>query len=209
MTINYPLSIPLEEFSDIRWEHENTVSAPRSSFTGKQQKQIFPRTLWRGDVTYPEIDQTRGKEIIGGFLAALYGQEGTFLLGDPLFRTPRGEAANNASSPLVDGAGQVGKSLAVRAAPANLSNWLRIGDHIQIGPDSRARLHMVVASNVNTDGSGEASIDIWPRLKEATLDGDPITYLSPRGLFQLDTNNPGWDESAPFRFGIGFPVVEV
>ena len=56
-----------------------------------------------------------------------------------------------------------------------------MGDYLQIGQ----RLHMVISQDVDSDDQGSATINIWPSIREAPNDGDPIILNNPTGLFRL------------------------
>lgn len=62
-------------------------------------------------------------------------------------------------TPLVNGASQTGSSLIVDGASASITNWLRQGDMIQV---PGCAVVFDVSANVNTDGSGNATIPISP-----------------------------------------------
>ncbi len=206
MSLVYPIALPLELFSTTQWLTDTATSVSTSQFTFAGQKQVFPGTRWKADVGFPTLN-VEDAAPLAGFVAALNGKEGSFLLGNPAKPSPAGAASEVASSPVVDGADQTGNQLLIKNAPASIANWLVLGDLFQIGPSSRARLHIITQS-ASTTPTGTATLCIWPNLKRPTLDGDPISYTSPHGLFALDTNRPGWDVSAPFRYGIRFPAIE-
>ena len=206
MAIVFPIDIPFEQISTTQWVTETATSISISEFTFAGQKQVFPGTRWRAEVGFPTLN-VEDAGALTGFIAALNGKEGSFLLGNPSKPTPAGAASEVASSPVVDGAGQTGNQLLIRNAPASIANWFVLGDLFQLGPSSRARLHMIT-QNASTSPTGTATLCIWPNIKRATLDGDPVNYTAPRGLFALDTNRPGWDVSAPFRYGVRFPAIE-
>lgn len=54
---------------------------------------------------------------------------------------------------------------------------------------SPARLHQYVDSGpLASDGSGNATFDIFPSVREAIPSGSPITLLNPQGIFRLADN---------------------
>lgn len=62
-------------------------------------------------------------------------------------------------SPLVNGANQSGSSLIIDGASNSITNWLRQGDLIQV---TGCPVVLDVAGDVNTNGSGQATIPISP-----------------------------------------------
>ena len=54
------------------------------------------------------------------------------------------------------------------------------------GTASKRYLHKVLNAAVNADGSGNASIDIWPGLREAHPNNEAIISTNPKGTFRLE-----------------------
>jgi hypothetical protein len=69
------------------------------------------------------------------------------------------------------------------------------------------RLHRVL-NPVDSDGSGLALIDIWPRLRESPIDGAQLILSACKGVFRLADNNPGWSISFAKMYGIEITCVE-
>jgi hypothetical protein len=80
-------------------------------------------------------------------------------------------------------------------------------DYIQLGSGSSARLYMVL-SDADTNGSGQVTLDIWPNLRSAPSNNDPITVVNPEGVFRL-ANNPSWTVGEAMNFGVSFVAMEV
>ena len=92
MSITYPLSTPTNKpIAEITLVARNTVGVSTSPFTYKQQVYQFSGQRWEADVTLPAMAREDAEQWVS-FLMKLYGQKGTFLLGDPLAGTPRGSA---------------------------------------------------------------------------------------------------------------------
>ena len=67
---------------------------------------------------------------------------------------------------------------------------MKAGDWIQIGTGSSRTLHMVMA-DANSDGSGNATLTLWPRVRSAFADNTALTVNSPTGIWRL-TANAAW-----------------
>lgn len=64
-------------------------------------------------------------------------------------------------------------------------------------------------TDVTTDGAGNATLDIFPRLHESTTQDVPIIVTNPVGLFRLATNDQAnWTVDVAKRYGIGVSAVE-
>jgi hypothetical protein len=78
-----------------------------------------------------------------------------------------------------------------------------VGDWLQVGTTSSARLHRVVQVN------SSSAIDVFPRLRTAYANGTAIDYTSPIGLFRLVGPVPWMYDSAKICDGLTFTAMEV
>ena len=141
------------------------------------------------------------------FLLRLRGAYGTFLLGDPNGSTPRGSASATPGTPLVNGASQTGDELDIDGLPVSATGYLKAGDYIQLGSGSTATLHKVL-EDVNSDGSGEATLNLWPKVRTAPSDDATVTVSNAKGNFRLASNETTWDIDQASIYGITFGAVE-
>lgn len=161
---------------------QTRVATSQSPFSYKRQVLTYPGQRWAVSASIPMLNRDSA-DIWRAFFTRLNGGEHTFLLGDPLSSTAKGEAGG---TPLINGTLAVGASIVtIDGATTSQSNWLMAGDYIQIGTGENARLYMVV-SNVSTNGSGEASVSIWPNLQIAPSDNDAVIVSNPQGCFFLE-----------------------
>lgn len=204
MAINYPLGLPtVAGISNIALRAENVTSFSRSPFSFAQKVYSYSGQMWSADVTLPPMDRGDAEEWVG-FLLSLKGQAGTFLMGDPAGDTARGSLGG---TPLVNGSDQTGGTLVVDGATPSVTNWLRVGDYIQIGTGSSSRLHKVLQS-ADSDASGNVSLDIWPDLRASPADDEAITVSNARGVWRLATSVQDWNTSAAQIYGITFAAIE-
>lgn len=181
MTISFPLSLPSTNFKRLNLRCSTQVAVTRSPFTFATQVYTWKGAIWIAEVTLPIMDRQTA-EYWNCFLLQLNGPAGTFLLGDPSAKTPRGVASG---SPVVNGANQSGLTLSTRGWTAGTTNILRAGDYLQIGNNLYKNL-----KDVNSDGSGIAALDIWPRLRSSTIaDGTTIIVNNTVGIFRLLQND--------------------
>lgn len=71
------------------------------------------------------------------------------------------------------------------------------GDTIGIGP----RIYKVTQP-VNADDLGNATISVFPYIRDNPQPGWPITSIAPSGLFELKANSVGWGSSVENAFGL-------
>jgi hypothetical protein len=141
------------------------------------------------------------------FLLSLGGSYGTFLLGDPIGGTARGSASTTPGTPVVSGDNQTGDILVIDGLPVSVTGYLKAGDYIQLGSGLTSRLHKVLES-VDTNSSGEASVTIWPSLRESPADGATVTVSDCKGLFRLNTSETMWDINTASVYGMTFGAAE-
>jgi hypothetical protein len=183
----------------------NIVGLSVSPFTGETQAQEWPGEMWQIDGTLPPMARADAEEWLS-FLIALRGSSGTFYYGDPSVSAPRGVATG---TPLVNGANAAGsKTLVTKGWTHSIAGILKKGDYLQIGSGTSQRLYKVVYADVDSDGSGDATIDIFPRLREALADGDAITTSNCRGVFRLAVNAREWSISTAKHYGLTFKAIE-
>lgn len=201
MAITYPLTLPSRPSpSRFTIEPASFSGITQSPWTASQQVQLNAGQLWTISVDFPPMDETSARDWLSTLLA-LRGRYGTCLFGNPKMKQPRG---NWGSAPVINGDGQTGQELAVGGLPANAI--IRAGDFFQIGDGFSARLY-TVTQDATADGSGNATLDIWPRLRTATTSGASITTASPRGVFRLSSPTVSLSFE-PFRYGLALQLVE-
>ena len=136
------------------------------------------------------------------------GPAGTFLLPDTSNTAPRGTAATNPGSPLLDGGGQIGATINIRNAPLSETGWLLTGDVIQVGTGNSAHFYKIL-DDVDSDAGGLASINIWPTIRQPNGDGDTVITSNPKGLFFLTQTTRERLLTPPFRYDIPLECREV
>lgn len=202
MSITYPITLPSTPgFKSIAQVGVNVSGSAQSPWTLSEQVQQADGAAWAFNLALPAMGDVNAR-IWFAALSSLKGRFGTILFGHPLWKTPRGTWAG---SPLVAGAGQLGESLVLDGFTAAAT--VKAGDVFQLEPaGALSRLHMALTDGV-ADGSGNLTLDIWPRLRTAPADNGTLTTTNPKGIFRLASPNvaSSWE---PFRHGINFDVVE-
>jgi len=206
--INTPTSIG---FAEIELTARNAVAISQSPFTFSTQTHVYPGQMWQANISIPPVQRDLAEPWVA-FLLALNGPANTFLLGDPLGATPRGSIdgdtvlANNAGATDANTNGV--STIYVDGLTTSQTGLLVAGDYIQLGTASSATLHKVLSS-VDSDGSGEATIDIWPHLRRDLVDDEAVTYINAKGLFRLSGPQQNWSINSSNVYGISFGAMEV
>ncbi len=206
MAISYPLSLPTSiGIAQIELRVTNAVAVSRSPFTFSTQVHAYSGQSWQADVTLPSIRRDLAEEWVA-WLISLKGQLGTFYLGDPNAVTPRG-SARDTDTILVNGATSSGNTLAIDSAPASRTGYLKAGDYMQVGTGTSRQLFKVLA-DVNTNGSGQATVDIWPDVRTTIANNAAVTVEDTKGIFRLASNEQGFSINEASFYGISFGAME-
>jgi hypothetical protein len=65
-----------------------------------------------------------------------------------------------------------------------------------------------VLSDVNTNSLGQATIDIWPDVRNAPSDNAIVVVGDAKGLFRLSSNSTDWSIDQASIYGITFAALE-
>lgn len=208
MAISYPLTLPTTiDIATIVFTARNTVGLTQSPFTLKQQVQRNAGQRWEATVTLPPMSRDEAEEWIS-FLLKLNGSFGTFLMGDPNGKLPRGAAISYPSDVIaINGAGQTGNTLNLDGATASISDYVKAGDYIQIGGASTANLYKAL-NDADSNSSGELTLDIWPNLRSSPTDGSAISGQNAVAQFRLANNQTGFSINEASIYGLSFTAVE-
>ncbi len=204
MPISYPLSLPTTAgIMRVRLVANDVVGVSQSPFTAVQQVYRYSGQFWEADITLPPMKRADAEYWIS-FLLKLNGPFGTFLMGDPNGATARGVATG---TPLVNGAGQTGNELVTDGWTTSTTGILKAGDYIQLGTGATSRLYKVL-DDVNSDGSGNATLTVWPDLRSAPADNAAITVSDTKTNFRLNSAQTSWDINEATIYGLTFGARE-
>ena len=205
MAISYPLNdaltlTPQPRRMDLR--SLDLVTSSVSNFTGEVQTYLNSGVgRWAVQLNFPPMSRAQAMQWIGLF-SAVYGGFGSLILPIYFQTAIRGSGAG---TPVVDGIIQApNTSVAVRGMTPSANGVFLIGDMINIGSD----LFRVVRQ-LDADGSGNGTMEIWPSLRKATTDGQTIVTADVAGRFRTA---PGFvlDESIDSAqlWGFGWDGIE-
>ena len=206
MAISYPLALPTHTgIAQIELRATNAVAYSRSPFTFAGQAHAYAGKAWQADVTLPSMKRADAERWVA-WLISLKGQLGTFYLGDPAATTPLG-SARDTDTILVDGAVSSGDTIAIDSAPASQTDYLKAGDYMEIGTGVNRQLFKVL-NDVDTDGTGSATVDVWPNVRTSIADDAAVTVQSTKGIFRLASNEQAFSINEASIYGITFGAIE-
>ena len=191
----------------IEYRANDIVGATLDTYTGEQQFYDWGQGFWEWSVAYRPMMEAEA-ELWISFLLQLRGTLNVFQLGDPRKASPRGSGAG---APFVNGQNQTGFSLITAGWTPSQMGVLLPGDYLQIG----YRMYRCTAI-VNSDGGGNATIPIWPSLREIPNGGagsppvfDSIVLNNCQGLWRLKSNMRSWNLDVDgFYRGFTFEITE-
>lgn len=194
--VNTYTLIPMPDypgFESIDLSFMDTVGKVVSPFVPSSvQTQSWPGADgWRATFTLPKMPRYTAAAW-RGWLAELRGIQNVFQLGDPLCTSPMGLAEG--TPVCAPGNTIMSTSLLTSGWTPNVDGQLLAGDYIQVG----YRLYMV-CETVNSDSDGDATIIIWPSLREIPTSEEssppsavPLTLTNTKGVFRLSSNVRTW-----------------
>lgn len=192
MAISYPLALPTSiGIAEITLTANNAVAISQSPFTFQQQIIRHPGQRWTASVTIPPVRRDLAEPWVA-FLLAMNGPVGTFLLGDPNGKAPRGTAT---SATITGTAGSASPTI-------TMTGTLLAGDYLQIGSGATATLHKVLQ-----DRSGTGTIEIWPALRSDVTNAT-VTLTNTVGRFRLSGTQQSFNINDASIYGISFDAVE-
>ena len=116
-------------------------------------------------------------------------------------------SARDADTILVNGAVSSGDTVNIDSAPASQTDYLKAGDYMQIGTGTSRQLFKVL-TNVDTNGSGQATVDVWPNVRTTIANNSAVTVQSAKGIFRLITNEQAFSINEASIYGITFGAIE-
>ncbi len=204
MAITFPLALPaVLEAASIRWIGQSAVGGGPSPFTFKQQLHKHSGKMLEIEITTMRLERADAEQVVT-FGLKLGGKLGTFLIGDLPNPNPRGSSGG---TPLVKGAGQTGEELIIDGLPVSTNGVYLAGDWFHVGTGTTQRLHKNLV-DVDSNGAGDATLDIFPPLRESPVDDAPLTWVEARGVFRLVNNAFTWDLRRALVYGFQFVAVE-
>lgn len=195
----YPLTLPsTPNFKTSSWSLVRATSLTQSAFTGKQVVAEFPIALWRAELELPPMK----KELAyawQAFFLKLRGRKGTFNIGDPDHKTPRG-TARNSDLTLATQADVNDTTLEMQTSTG--SKTLLAGDYVQIG----SQLLMVVDDATITTSATDVNVE--PFVKAVVTSSSAVVCESPVTPMRMLQDMASWSADHISNYGIKFSCVE-
>lgn len=204
MPISYPITFPTAQgFTRVTIAPRSAVAMFASPFTGQQQVYQHPAQMLTATIEIPPMKREDAADVIAAVLS-LQGTRGTFYLGDPAWTSPRGVGTG---TPLINGGSQTGQDLITDGWTISQSNIMRAGDWLQIGTGDTRQLCMVLV-NANSDGGGNATFSLFPRIRTAFVNNTALVVTSPTGVWRLTDDSSFIQDVGAMTRGVTLNAVE-
>lgn len=147
-----------------------------TSISGRRQVKSQGAQLFSFTAQTPPMTTAEYKEVMG-FFAAQEGQFGSFQIVLPNISTPAGSVTGNVLN--VNGAQTAGdKTITVDGGVINQTGYLKKGDVVRFTakggtPQIGSKVYILTA-DADTNGSGQATLNIEPGLIEAIADDTDV-----------------------------------
>ena len=202
----FPLVMPTTpNFIRSEWGIARAVAQSQSPFTYSTQVHKFTGSKWYSTVTLPPMKRSQANEWLAFFMQ-LNGQFGTFTMGDPDAKAVQGTISNTVA---VNANFAVGAyDVTIDGADASESQLFKKGDYVQFNSGATSKLHMIIA-DVASNGSGVATLTIEPSLSAALANNATVTYVSPKCVMRMTSNELTWSADKISLYGVSFSCEEV
>ena len=167
-----------------------------SILTGAVQTASLPGARWMVEMEWPPM-RSLNSAALEAVLARLRGRQNRLVLWHLARAALTGTGGG---TPVVNGAGQTGATINISGLPNSLTGWALPGDMLGIGGE----LKMVTAS-VDSNGSGQATVNVEPPQRVAPANGSAIVTAAPTAKFVLSDDTVRWTHE-PARLVTGHRI---
>lgn len=188
-----------------RFGLETNTQTFTSPLTRNTQRVVLAGSRWTASYSLPPMKREQAAAWQAFFLQ-LEGRANTFYAFDPDATQPRGVARTNTGTPLVNGGSQTGSALNIDGCPANVNGWLLAGDYFSVGS-----FMAMITQTVNTNGSGQATLNFKAPLRSSPADNAAVTVINPTcEMILSDDQQSIWEANQNSVYeGMSFSAVEV
>lgn len=200
-TLNLPSSISIRTSN---FGLQGNTQVHESPLSGETQRIENTGLRWFGTFTLSANNRAKMAEV-QAFLVKLRGQYNSFYAYDPDAKTARGSAGTTPGTPLVNAGSQTGTSLNIDGATASATGYLLPGDYFTVNNELK-----MITEQIDTNGSGEATLVFEPPLRNSPSDNATITLATPKCIMMMiDDKQAQWDANQFGVYNITFSAIEV
>jgi len=174
-----PLTLPSQPGNrSITWMPQAAVRKSVSPFTFAPQTFDYGSARWKVVLSLPPMTRAKADEWMA-FFAKVRDQE--FYLGD----SSRADVSTT-ETPTLASAVSSGSVFSTTGWTPNQADLLKPGDWFDITAANGKKALFQVSDSVSSDGSGNATINVFPNARTTINSGQALNFTSPVGVFLLD-----------------------
>lgn len=162
-----------------------TGSLPASPYSSYVQSFGRSGAIWRVTLGFQNLQYADAQKL-QAFFAQLHGQEHRFTVKDYHYQ----QSGVMTGTPLVKGASQTGTTLETDGWTNGIT--LKAGNRISFVNGNGHRELKIITADTTVDGSGNASIPVYPDIHTAPDDNESIVVADPLGTFKLSGQAVEW-----------------
>ena len=181
----------------------NRPTLMNQSISGRRSVRQIGSQYFTFSVSMPPLDEDDAMDVFA-FLQKQKGSFETFTIQLPTQN--RGADKTNTSVKVVGAHNTTDSTISLDGFTASTSGVLKAGDLIKF--NGHSKVYMIQA-DVNSDGSGAATISIEPNLVEALADNEVVTMNQPSFTVYLPSEEILYATDPTSFYSISFDVREV
>lgn len=208
--VSSPITFPSpKDVKNTEVLQRDPVGSTRDDFENIGQFDDFGGAWWEWVLTIPRFGDNEIKDAKdwNGFLTALKGQEHYFKLG-PQFDDGLSGAASGETDLKVKSIDSSSTVITVKNLPTSTSEVFVRGDWLSVSVSGGGEELKKVLLDTDSNGSGEADVDVWPRFRQDPSTDDAVEVKNPKGLWRLAENKTDWSWQVFTQQEIDIPIVE-
>lgn len=203
-TFTYPLDIPSYPApTNVQTSIAHASGITTSPFSNIEYSYSYNRYKYIVGITLPPMKIEHAKNWYN-FFQKLKGSYGTFLMPDYDYSGAQNASLTDSTCGTTYESASAGENEIGIDTSVNLgTDVFQAGDKVQIGTGLYARTY-VVADDVDTDGTGRATITVTPDFDINILANTTVFVDNPKHLFRLTSEPQSWSSNHIRNFGISF-----
>jgi hypothetical protein len=191
------IQCPNSRLIEVAVTAHDATSVSQSPWSGATSVYNWAAQWWTLSIAFPAMTRAQAQPW-QAFLLELQGNTNVFLIGNLIEARPLGSYAGTG---MTFQSATTLNSIVVAGLPASANNLFLPGDSIQIG----YRLYKILEA-VNSNGTGGATLSIFPQLRDTPAAGTPIITTNTQGLFRLAKPDREWSYSVKALYT--FPTLQ-
>jgi len=161
-----PINMPNSNFTSSSFLLSWNIQVYGNALTSQIQRKATTGARWVAQYELPPLKR-EGYAEWQAFFANLNGRLNTFYAYDPNATSPRGIGTG---TPLVNGGSQTGNTLVTDGWTSSQTGILKKGDYFSVNNELK-----IITNDIDSDGSGNATLEFEPPLRNSPSDNASIT----------------------------------